>query len=160
MNKQKLVYRIPGAVWSLEFPADAVALLTAKAQRRWWSKERVGQLYSADLTGSVVEVNVVTALASKSSSYASVRLDMPEVVEERAKQFETGLHCLGFWHTHPEPVPQPSPADIGMAADHARAAKDVFAGIVFIIVGTARPPDGIGVWVHDGRTLWRALPET
>lgn len=159
MNKQKIVYRIPGAVWSLEFPADAVASLTAKAQRRWWSKERVGQLYSADLTGSVVEVNVVTTLASKSSSYASVRLDMPEVVEERATQFEKGLHCLGFWHTHPEPVPEPSPADIDMAADHARAANDVFAGIVFIIVGTARPPDGIGVWVHDGKTLWRGLPD-
>jgi hypothetical protein len=44
-----------------------------------------------------------------------------------------------------------------MAADHARAAKDIFAGIVFIIVGTARPPDGLGVWVHDGATLWGAF---
>lgn len=81
---------------------------------------------------------------------------MPEVVEERKRQFEKGLHCLGFWHTHPEAIPVPSRADVAMAADHAGAAKDVFAGIVFIIVGTTRPPDGLGVWVHDGTTFWRA----
>jgi len=160
MTEQRLVYEIPGAVWSLELPADVIATLVSHAQRRWCSREQVGQLYSADLTASAVKVNMVTKLAPKSNSYARVRLDMPDVVEERKTLFKKGFHCLGFWHTHPEPVPRPSQEDIALAADHARAARDVFAGLVFIIVGTARPPAGLGVWVHDGAKLWQAIAAT
>lgn len=157
MAKEGLVYRIPNAAWSLALPADAVVRLTSFAQQRWWSKESVGQIYSADLSGSVVQVDAVTKLRSNWSSRAGVRLDIPAATDERAKFFEQGLHCLGFWHSHPQEVPEPSQADIAMAADHARAGKEIFAGIVFVIVGTAPPPDGLGVWVHDGTILWRAV---
>jgi proteasome lid subunit RPN8/RPN11 len=158
MTDRKLMYRIPCASWSLEFPSNAVMRLMSHAQRRRWSKESVGQLYSADIASDVVRIDAVTTLSSKWSSHTGVRLDMPTVLQERADFFANGLHCLGFWHTHPEPVPRPSPADILMAADHARAGADVFAGFLFVIVGTAPAPDGLGVWIHDGTTLWHAVP--
>jgi hypothetical protein len=157
MAEEGFIYRIPGAAWSLEIPAEAVTRLMSYAQRRWWPKESVGQLYSAELATGVVRVDAVTKLHSNWSSYTGVRLNISAVNEERAKFFKQGLHCLGFWHSHPERVPEPSPKDIAMAADHARAGKEVFAGIVFIIVGTAPPPVGLGVWVHDGTALWRAV---
>jgi len=158
MVNETLKYQIPGAVWSLELPSAAVAKLTAHAQRRWWSKESVGQLYSANVQPDIIRIDAVTKLQSSWSSHTRVRLDIPSVNRERAHFFQNGLHCLGFWHSHPEPVPSPSQEDITMAANHAFAGRDLFSGIVFVIVGTAPAPDGLGVWVHDGTKLWQATP--
>ena len=158
MTDEVLTYRLPGAAWSLAFPPAAVEHLHAHAQRRCWSKERVGQLYSADLSSSTVRIDAITTLGSRWSSHTAVRLDMPAVLAERKKMFAAGLHCLGFWHSHPQTIPVPSQDDITMAADHAQAASAMFAGLVFVIIGTASAPDGLGVWVHDGARLLRADP--
>lgn len=158
MSEATLLYRIPGAVWALELPSTAVAMLNSHAQRRFWSKESVGQLYSANLHSNVIHVDKITKLKSTWSSHTRVQLDMAAVNRERADYFRNGLHCLGFWHSHPEPVPSPSNEDIAMAAEHAIAGRDLYSGIVFIIVGTASPPKGLGVWVHDGKNLWQAIP--
>jgi hypothetical protein len=157
MNNESLLYQILGANWSLKFPQDAVVGLTSHAQRSWWSKESVGQIYSENVCTDTISVDAVTKLRSNWNSYTGVRLDIPSVNRERAEFFAKGMHCIGFWHTHPEPFPTPSQEDIEMAAEHARAGHEVFTGIVFVIVGTAPPPAGLGVWVHDGTTLWRAV---
>lgn len=159
MANGRLVYRIPGASWTLELPAEALAAVQARAQKRWWSKEAVGQLYTGDPSQSSIRVDAVTRLAPRSTSRAGLRLDIPAVDEERKLMFDQGLHCLGFWHTHPEAKPSPSPDDIELAAEHARASKSSFAGLVFVILGTSPLPEGLGVWVHDGTILWRALLE-
>ena len=43
-----------------------------------------------------------------------------------------------------------------MAADHANASKSQFTGLVFLIVGKAPFPQGLGVWLHDGHKALRA----
>jgi proteasome lid subunit RPN8/RPN11 len=159
MPDAPLSYRLAGASWSLVLPPEAIQTLLSHAQRKWWAKEAVGQLYSADPGGQVVRVDKVTRLPPRVASRTGLRLHLPVVAQERAAHFEAGLHCLGFWHTHPQPVPTPSPDDTALAEDHARAAGAAFAGLVFAIVGTAPAPEGIGMWVHDGSTLWRATPE-
>lgn len=157
MNEKNLVYRIPGARWSLELPSAIVSTLSQSAQRNWFSKESVGQLYSKDLTADVVRVDEVTRLASRFASRTGVWLDLSKVVLERQSFFKKGLHCLGFWHSHPERIPTPSNEDVAMAADQAKAAICDFAGMLFVIVGTAPPPEGIGVWIHDGEQMWGAV---
>ena len=159
MTESGLFYRIPGATWCLEFSPGTTKCLAGQAQRHWWSKESVGQLYTKDMTGDVLRVDVVTKLRAKWASHTGVRLDVTRVNEERARLFKQGLHCLGFWHSHPESVPNPSSDDIAMAADHAKASLNVFAGILFVIVGTADAPSGLGVWVHDGTEMLQAFPE-
>lgn len=156
MAESALIFRVPGAAWTLGFSIGVVKQLGSHAQRKWWSKESVGQLYSADVRTTAIEVQAVSKLPAVWSSFAGVGLDVKAVREERAKFFKEGLHCLGFWHSHPEPVPRPSPDDLEMAADHARAGNAVYTGLVFVIVGTAPPPHGLGVWVHDGTRLWAA----
>lgn len=160
MTESRLIYRIPGATWCLELSPGITKCLVGQAQRQRWSKESVGQLYTKDMTDSVLRVDVVTKLRTKWASHTGLRLDVPRVSEERAQLFRQGLHCLGFWHTHPESVPCPSSDDIAMAADHAKASLSVFAGILFVIVGTADAPSGIGIWVHDGTEMLQAFPET
>ncbi|MEN9476554.1 Mov34/MPN/PAD-1 family protein [Malikia spinosa] len=159
MNDCNLVYRIPGASWTMELPAERLRTLQSHAQHRGWSKETAGQLYSAAPGSDVVRVDAVTKLPARVATRTGLRLDIPAIAKEREAFFEQGLHCLGFWHTHPEPVPSPSSDDINLAADHAKAGRVAFAGLVFVIVGTASAPDGIGVWVHDGTALWRAALE-
>lgn len=159
MSEDSLVYRIPGAAWALVLPAEAVRVLHSHAQRRWWSSEAAGQLFSGEPGQSNVRVHAVTKLPAKAASRMGLRLDIPAVIKERQQLFARGLHCLGFWHSHPEPKPSPSPDDMRLAEEHARAGWAAYAGLVFIIVGTAPAPDGFGVWVHDGTTLWRANQE-
>lgn len=159
MPETGFLYRIPGASWCLELSPRTTTYLAGQAQRHWWSKESVGQLYTKDMTGDVLRVDVVTKLHAKWASHTGVRLDVAKVNDERALLFKRGLHCLGFWHSHPEPVPTPSPEDIAMAADHAKSSLNVFAGILFVIVGTADAPSGFGVWIHDGREMLQAFSE-
>lgn len=157
MASGSLVYRIPGASWSLELPVEALKTLQSHAQSHWWSKEAAGQLFSFAPGSDIVRIDAVTKLPARVATRTGLRLDIPAVAKEREALFKDGLHCLGFWHTHPEPAPTPSPDDINLAADHARASRDSFAGLVFFIVGTAVALESIGVWVHDGTKLWRAL---
>ena len=159
MADRSLVYRIPGASWALEFPAKHLQALEFHAQRGRLSNEAAGQLYSAAPQSEVVRVDAVTKLPARVATRTGLRLDMPAISKEREACFGQGLHCLGFWHTHPQLIPSPSTDDVTLASDHAKAGRAALAGLVFVIVGTAAAPDGIGVWVHDGTVLWRAQLE-
>lgn len=152
-----LTFRLSGASWSLRLPAAALSKLLPHVQHESKAKEAVGQLYSANPRAEVVQVDAVTVLPSCAARRAGARLDMKAVQAERKMLFEQGLHCLGFWHTHAEPVPSPSADDIALAADHARASREDFAGLVFAIVGTSKLPEGLGVWVHDSTALHQAF---
>ncbi|MFI8375523.1 Mov34/MPN/PAD-1 family protein [Pseudomonas helleri] len=155
-NNSPLRYQIPGASWCLEFPESVVLQLAAYAQWGSRSLEGVGQLYTRDLTASSVTVDCVTKVAPAWAKYTAVRLDMKAVKQERAAMFKKGLHCIGFWHSHPESRPHVSPTDLIMAEEQARAGKSDYQGLVFMIIGNVPPPNGFGVWVHDGDKLWRA----
>ena len=75
---------------------------------------------------------------------------------EREAMFVEGMHCVGFWHTHPEQAPHPSSEDRSLAREHALAAQPDLTGLVFVIMGTLPTPMGLRVWVDDGRELMRA----
>ena len=74
------------------------------------------------------------------------------MAEERTANFADGLHFVGLWHTHPEPIPVPSELDRQLAADHAAAAADLLTGIVFVIVGNVGGVEGVRVWIQEARS--------
>ena len=156
MAEQGLRFRLPGAAWSLEIPLDSLAVFKSHVQRGWFKREVVGQLFARDLTAEVVVVEIVTKLPAQWSTFTGVGFDLRAAEAERKLLFEQGLHCLGFWHTHPEPIPHPSGTDLKMAADHANASMSLFTGLLFLIVGKAPLPHGLGVWLHDGHKALRA----
>lgn len=147
------VFQLPGAAWRLRFEAEVLRELGRHAQRGLLSRESVGQLYALDLTGKTVTVAKATRLKPSWASWSRVRFDVRQAMREREQLFRDGWHCVGFWHTHPELDPTPSPEDRALAAEHARAALTLTNGMVFAIVGTRPLPGGLRVWCHTGSAL-------
>ncbi|MEZ2352222.1 Mov34/MPN/PAD-1 family protein [Caballeronia sp. RCC_10] len=159
MTYRTLRYRLPGAAWSLEFSETALQTVLDHVQRSRASKESVGQLFATDLTADPIVVEVATVLKPIRSAWARVTFSTDGAMTERDALFKKGLHCIGFWHTHPEFSPTPSMDDRQMAREHALAAQPQLAGILFVIVGTAAPPACLRAWVDDGVELCEALLE-
>jgi hypothetical protein len=156
MKASPPTYRLANAKWTLQFTASAVQTLRAHAQRWRWRKESVGQLFTRDLTSDFVVVDCATVLAPTWAARSRVRFDTQRAMQEREAFIEQGLHCIGLWHTHAEPTPQPSLEDRTAARDHALAALPQLSGLIFVIVGTTPPPAGLRVWVDDGSALYEA----
>jgi len=146
-------YRLPQAKWTLEFSAAALETIAAHVQHGRMSKESVGQLFSKDLTGDQLVVDIATRLTPTVATRTRVRFDTERAMYERRVLVEQGLHCIGLWHTHPEPMPAPSGEDLLLAREHALAAQPQLSGLVFAIAGTLPFPSGLRVWVDDGRQL-------
>ncbi len=152
-----LSFAIPGAQWHLVFSHEVLSTLTVHVQRGRRTNESVGQLYAASLLPQEITLQTATVLRPKSATRARVVFDKADVDAERRNMFDAGLHCVGLWHTHPEPHPHPSSDDTALAEDAAQAAgKAELAGFVFVIVGTAPFPAGLFVGVHDGQKMYRA----
>lgn len=149
-------FRVAGAEWELRFTESVIALLWSRAQRRWYQRESVGQLFSSDLTGRVIVIDCASVLRPKRSGWSSVTFDFDEATSQRNSLFREGKHCVGLWHTHPEANPTPSGTDARLAADHAQAARPVLNGLVFAIVGNRSFPRGWNVAVHDGMMFHQA----
>lgn len=150
MSTDLISYRLPGATWTLGFCPDALSIIRDHVQHSRWSKESVGQLYTHDLTGNLIIVEEATILTSILATWARVRFDIKKARKERQTMFERGMHCIGLWHSHPEPYPEPSAIDRDLARNHAMAAQPQLAGIIFAIVGTEPLPNGLKIWIDDG----------
>lgn len=153
MTKAMLTYQLPGARWRVQFSTSALHTLRSHIQRKSWSRESVGQLYSRDLIADCIVVEEATVLTPTWAAWARVQFDPIRAAAEREKKFMDGLHCVGLWHTHPEALPNPSFEDRTLAREHALAAAGQLAGLVFVIVGTLPMPAGLRVWVDDGAKL-------
>lgn len=152
-----LSFAIPGAHWQLVFTDEVLDTLSAHVQRGGHTNESVGQLYATSLLPREIVLQTATVLRPKAARRTKVVLDKVAVDAERRKMFEAGRHCVGLWHTHPEPHPHPSSDDRALAEEAAQAAgKAELAGFVFVIVGTAPFPSGLFVGVHDGKQMHRA----
>jgi len=146
-------YQLEGASWTLEFTAHAIAAMLANVQISKGAAESVGQLYARDLSQSRLVVEYVTRLPPRFASRSRVQFDPKTALAERKQLFQEGLHCVGLWHTHPEPFPHPSDEDRHLAHNYALAAQPQLSGIIFVIVGNAALPGTLRVWVADSDKL-------
>lgn len=64
-------------------------------------------------------------------------------------RFKTGLHFVGEWHTHPELHPLPSSLDFTSMEKCFLGSKHELKALVMVIVGTASPPSGLWVSLHN-----------
>lgn len=71
------------------------------------------------------------------------------------KQFRSGLHFIGEWHTHPEPRPTPSSIDLRSMADCFRESRHQLASLVMLILGTEASFEGLWISLHTNTDFRR-----
>jgi integrative and conjugative element protein (TIGR02256 family) len=147
-----ITYPIGQSGQVLVFTDEVLALFARYRQRRWWQREAGGQLF-ARFEGPRILVAAATTpgrtdLRSRFSFKPDRRREQRDILRHHAE----GLHFVGDWHTHPEPVPTISPDDAESFADIVRRSHHELNGFVLVIVGTDAPPVGLSVSVFD-RTM-------
>jgi integrative and conjugative element protein (TIGR02256 family) len=124
----------------------------AHRQVRFWQREAGGLLF-ARLAPGVIRVEEVTGpRATDRRGRRSYQGDRRAEQREIDGRHADGLHYVGDWHTHPEPRPSPSAADEAAMIARVTRSDHQLRGLLFAIVGTAPAPDGLALFVHDGRS--------
>lgn len=133
---------------TIVFSKDALETFAKFRQRRCWHREAGGQLF-ARVTGKSWLIETVTG--PRVSDLRSRFLFKPNRREEQAeinRYFESQLHFVGDWHTHPEDEPKPSADDTRSIANIVRESTYQINGLLLCIVGRARGPRSIWLSFH------------
>jgi integrative and conjugative element protein (TIGR02256 family) len=119
-------------------------------QRRNRDTEAGGQLFGR------IYKNIITIEEATGPRRSDIRSRYSYIPDRKAEQreinerFPLGLHFIGDWHTHPEPIPHPSWTDVENMRDCVKKSRRDVSGFLLIIVGTAPPPTGFHASLHDG----------
>ncbi len=117
-------------------------------QRRRYQREAGGQLFARFDDGKIVVEEAMgprpTDRRSRTSYVPDRRAEQAEILELHAR----GLHYVGDWHTHPEPIPEPSRPDAASIAECVSKSTHHLNGFVLIVVGQSEPPAGFHVSIH------------
>ena len=148
-------YAIGTSGQSLVFEDAVIEHLKAHRQRRWLQPEAGGQLFARFDGNDAVVVEATGPRPTDRRSPMSYGPDRCAEREEIAERHSRGLHFIGDWHTHPERRPAPSSPDCWSIGDCVRRSSHSLNGFVIVVVGTANPPDGLYVAIHDGRASYR-----
>ncbi len=140
----------------ITLPSPCLDDLAQHRQKTWLSLENGGQLF-ARIEGEKLTVERITV--TKGRSRRTRFGFLPDRTAEQADinaMFAAGLHYVGDWHTHPEPVPTPSGSDEAKLSDIFRKSSHELPFMLIVIVGQAEFPLGLYVGAVDGTKVVRA----
>jgi integrative and conjugative element protein (TIGR02256 family) len=122
----------------------------AHRQMKWWQAEACGLLF-ARTEGNRIVIDEATGPYRRGwrSRYACA-IPPDEAQREIDGRHALGLHYVGEWHSHPEPVPKPSGRDQQTMQSRVLDSDHRLSGFIFALVGQAKLPLGLTVLVHDG----------
>lgn len=78
--------------------------------------------------------------------------------DEIARQFSSGLHFVGEWHSHPERYPTPSQVDLQSMDRCFSTSRHALKAFVMVIVGTAPWPNCLWVSLHRSGKAIQLFP--
>jgi len=145
--------------WDVLIEPNVVQHLMAHRQLGNTSPEVGGQLFG---TFEKDRVRVILATGPRDADRKSRFSFFPNRNKENAeikKSFETGLHYVGDWHTHPERKPSPSSTDLESMKDCFRKSKHQMSHFVMVIVGEDESPGHWWASAHDAKTVVRMKPQ-
>jgi len=90
------------------------------------------------------------------ASEHSIIMDWPRCAREVEKANSNGLRLTGFWHSHPENIPDLSPVDIRNFRSLGQRNHIDLPWPVAVIVGRDRGEEGIRAWSIRPEKIYRA----
>jgi len=144
-NTVNLRYILPGNSSSVVITNTALATMNRFRQIPSHAKEAGGQLFAkfhgVDTIISEATLPKWLDHRSRNGFHPNRWLQQREIY----KHHTLGLHFVGDWHTHPEPIPSPSQKDIHNMVECFNQSVHELHAFVLIIIGTEPPPDGLYV---------------
>ena len=144
-----LEYPIGSSAQVLVMPEAVVRKFRRYRQKRWYQSEAGGQLFARFSASRIVVEQATGPRRTDRRTRTSYVPDRTAEQREIDSRHAKGLHYVGDWHTHPEPVPGPSSLDIASISESVRKSTHALNGFLLVIVGQAEPPGGLFVSVHD-----------
>ena len=148
-----IVFPITASGQRLVFSSIVLEHFKKYQQVRFWQREAGGQLFARLVLPDII---VEEATGPRPSDRRTRRSYLPN---RRAEQHEidsrhaNGLQFVGDWHTHPEPIPEPSSRDIASMHEMFTKSAHGFNGFILVIVGTDSLPGGLCVSIFDGENM-------
>ncbi|WP_240222527.1 Mov34/MPN/PAD-1 family protein [Rheinheimera hassiensis] len=81
------------------------------------------------------------------SSYASIEFDKLRCQQEIYKASQEGLQFIGYWHTHPQNIPELSNQDLMSMRKFVDINKHIQKCFVAVVVGRSLSNKGIRAWL-------------
>lgn len=150
-----MTFRIPlGDSSEVVILTDAVLEHFRRHQQlRKRDTEAGGQLFGR-IQGKTITIEEATGprrsdIRSRYSYVPDRKAEQREINE----RFSSGLHFIGDWHTHPEPIPHPSGTDLDNMRECVNKSRRAVSGFLLVIVGTATLPSGLHASLHSGKEM-------
>jgi len=154
---------IQGWIW--QFETIEISLIVSKAahemfdkHRQFGNKHECGGLLFVDTkqhAGLVLSYASPPNPKDKSSKF-SLDLNPERCISETRQANEKGLRLIGYWHSHPQDIPEISPKDISSFRKLIDDNPIELPPPIAVIVGRNRGPDGIKAWLINGRQIQQA----
>ena len=131
---------------------------TNHRQLRSDAPEAGGQLF-ARIDGANILLELATGprKSDKRSRY-SYQPDRHAEQEEINQLHRENLLFVGDWHTHPEPIPHPSPQDFASIRDSVAKSRHHLNGFLLAIVGTGTIPTALWIGLHSTTEFLQLVP--
>ena len=109
--------------------------------------ERGGQLFVDPTHPGGIILSLATAPHKADKAGRTwLELNPERCMKEIQEANALGLRLIGYWHTHPQVIPQISGADISSFSRFAQRYSHVLPHPVAIIVGTSQDTSGVKAW--------------
>ena len=144
-----LVYPVESSGEVIVLVDSVVEHVTKFTHHDLQAKEAGGQLFAELEENRIVVAEATGPRATDFCGRNSYRPDRSAERKEIKSYHRRGLHFVGDWHTHPEPVPTPSDTDVTSINECYSRSIHSLGAFVLLIVGTEDPPLGFWLSLHN-----------